>query len=42
MFLLIEPIWNRNQLEKDTAEAIRDLLIEPIWNRNLYIDCINI
>ena len=33
--LLIEPVWNRNMLDKLETKPIRYLLIEPVWNRNL-------
>ena len=34
--LLIEPVWNRNELAKIAVQdAIKTLLIEPVWNRNV-------
>ena len=34
-FLLIEPVWNRNEQERTPEQRKWDeLLIEPVWNRN--------
>ena len=38
LFLLIEPIWNRNSAILTISlycEYAPPLLIEPIWNRNI-------
>ena len=32
--LLIEPVWNRNQMQLTKATLPPVLLIEPVWNRN--------
>ena len=34
-FLLIEPVWNRNDDEIANHATIFTLLIEPVWNRNV-------
>ena len=35
LFLLIEPVWNRNSLKSPLGNwRICRLLIEPVWNRN--------
>ena len=34
MYLLIEPVWNRNVVRFLGAGVVNRLLIEPVWNRN--------
>ena len=35
VYLLIEPVWNRNRTIQNLADDADSLLIEPVWNRNL-------
>ena len=35
--LLIEPVWNRNEIASACEAKNPSLLIEPVWNRNLYV-----
>ena len=34
VFLLIEPVWNRNAPASAMLIGFAQLLIEPVWNRN--------
>ena len=34
MYLLIEPVWNRNLFKPFVPNTTLELLIEPVWNRN--------
>ena len=35
--LLIEPVWNRNLIDKVVTGVTDLLLIEPVWNRNQWV-----
>ena len=35
VYLLIEPVWNRNTGNRHVLRSYGFLLIEPVWNRNV-------
>ena len=38
LFLLIEPVWNRNRFWHVFINlGVNSLLIEPVWNRNILV-----